>query len=225
MTRRPLLRLLAGAASILFAATACGGGTPGPGGTTPATSTSGEGVLGTGGPADPSTTASSDPGASPSLPPGERMPASWVPCDRPQSGYSIGYPGDWHAATGEWQCQFFHPDPFTIPENSEFPPLALNAAQTTETVASYRAAMTDPTSNTVLRNEDVTVLDRPGVRFETVSLGLGLDEVGTRRYGYIIDSGGGQAFVVWTIGRVGETRYDDWKFVVDIARSSVRFLH
>ena len=161
----------------------------------------------------------------PAVPPGERMPANWRACDNPPGGYSIGYPQDWHTADGEYRCEFFHPEPFTIPANSEFPPLALNAAQSGVPVATYRAQVTDPMHYTVVRDEAVTVLDRPGFRFETVTLGGGLDGPGVRRYGYIIDNGGGNAFVVWTVALPGEARYDNWKFTVDIARSSVRFLH
>jgi hypothetical protein len=219
VTLRTFSRLLAGAALVVLGATACGG-TPGPGGSTPASSTLplGDATMGT---VTPTTT------EPPSLPPGERMPASWRPCDNPPGGFSIGYPDDWHTATldGQFACSFFHPEPFTIPANSEFPRVALQAGPTGESVAVYREQVTDPGFYTVVRDEDVTVLDRPGVRFETVSLGEGLDEPGVRRYGYIIDSGGGDAFAVWTTADPDETRYDDWKFVVDIARSSVRFLH
>lgn len=224
MTVRRFARLLTGAAIVVISATACGGGTPEtpPSGAQSAGSLEGEGTLGT---AEPTPTAITDATPTVTVPPGERMPASWRPCDNPPSGYSIGYPQDWYTADGEYRCRFFHPEPFTIPANSEFPPLALNAEQTQETVAEYRAQVTDPMYYTVVRNEDVTILDRPGVRFETVTTGEGLDEAGVRRYGYIIDAGGGKAFVVWTVARPGESRYDNWKLTVDIARDTVRFLH
>jgi hypothetical protein len=197
---------------LLLGAAACGG-TPGP----EATATpDGDGTLATA----TATATATDP------PPGERMPASWRPCDKPSAGYSIGYPNDWFTAAGtEWECSLFHPSSFTVPVAGEFPLVALNAVQTPDTVSAYRAGATDPAFYTVVRNEDVTILDRPGVRFETVGLGDGLDDPGLRRYGYIIDSGGGRAFVVFTVAAADETRYDDWKLIVDIARSSVRFLH
>jgi hypothetical protein len=217
---RPVARLLAGAALVVIAATACGGPADQSSADPSAAPPSGEVTLGLDDPAPSST-----PTAAPVLPPVERMPASWRPCDNPPAGYSIGYPQDWYTGDGEYRCRFFHPEPFTIPANSEFPPLALNAEQTQHTIAEYRTFITDPMYYTVVRDEDVTILDRPGVRFETVTTGQGLDEAGVRRYGYLIDAGGGKAFVVWTVGRPEETRYDDWKFTVDIARGSVRFLH
>jgi hypothetical protein len=224
MAVRTIAVLLAGATLVVLGATACGGDTPGPGDTTPgpsSTTPAGDANLGTAG--APTTTATTPPVAQPD----ERMPASWRACDNPPAGYSIGYPGDWYTESldGQFACSFFDPEPFTILPNSEFPRVALQAGPTDTTVATYRGFMTDPENYTVVRDEDVMVLDRPGVRFETVSLGMGLDEPGIRRYGYIIDSGGGDAFAVFTTADPGETRYDDWKFVVDIARDSVRFLH
>ena len=112
---------------------------PGPGGATPSSSAlpAGDATMGA---VTPTTT------EPPSLPPGERMPASWRPCDNPPAGYSIGYPSDWYTATldGQFACSFFHPEPFTIPANSEFPRVALQAGQTDETVAGYRDQVTDP---------------------------------------------------------------------------------
>ena len=224
MTVRRVARLLAGAALVVIPATACGGGgTPETPQTLPPSTSSleGEGTLGTSEPTAAPTTPT--PTAAP--PAGERMPASWRACDNPPAGYSIGYPGDWHTAAGEYRCRFFHPEPFTIPANSELPPLALNVDPTGEPIASYRAQVTDPMFYTVVRNEDVTVLERPGVRFETVTTGEGLDEAGVRRYGYLIDAGDGTALAVWTVARPGETRYGDWKSIVDTARDTVRFLH
>jgi hypothetical protein len=207
--------LFAGAALVVLAATACGGPAAGPGDPSapPSELAAGDATIGI-------------PEGTPTVTaPIERMPASWRACDKPTHGFSIGYPGDWHTAEGEYRCLFFHPEPFMIPANSEFPPLALNAGPTGETVATYRGYVTDPMYYTVVRDEDVTVLDRPGVRYETVTTGQGLDEAGVRRYGYIIDSGSGQAFAVWTVARPAESRYDNWKFTVDIAKDTVRFLH
>jgi hypothetical protein len=225
VTVRRFARLLAGAALVVISATACGGsgGEPSPDPTT-STAMEGEGTIGFTDPTPTETAAATTPAAVPP-PAGERMPASWRACDNPPAGYSIGYPQDWYTGEGEYRCRFFHPEPFTIPANSEFPPLALNAEQQQETVAEYRAMITDPMYYTVVRDEDVTILDRPGVRFETVTTGQGLDEAGVRRYGYLIDAGGGKAFAVWTVARPGETRYDNWKSTVDIARDTVRFLH
>ena len=101
--------------------------------------------------------------------------------------------------------------------------MALNAVQTDESLSAYRAQITDPMYFTTIGVEPTTVLGLSALRFETTSLGEGLDSVGTRRFGYIIDRSG-RAFVIWTVATAGEARYDEWKTNVDIARDSLRFL-
>jgi hypothetical protein len=137
----------------------------------------------------------------------------------------MGYPADWFTTslTPADACSMFHPEPFTIPVAGEFPLVALNAVQTDESLATYQSHITDPMYFTTISVTSTTVLGMPAMKFETTSLGEGLDSPGTRRYGYIIDRSG-RAFVIWTVARAGESRYNDWKFNVDIARGSLRFL-
>jgi len=216
MKARPLLRLVAASALIVLGATACGsgGGTP-----TPITSTT-DTVDTT-----VATLPTDGAGGGTEPPPVERFPASWQACDNPIRGSSMGYPAAWHTTSLGLAdaCSMFHPEPFTIPVAGEFPLVALNAVQTDESLAAYRAQITDPMFFTTIRVEPTTVLGLSALRFETTSLGEGLDSVGTRRFGYIIDRAG-RAFVIWTVARAGEARYDEWKTNVDIARDSLRFL-
>jgi hypothetical protein len=158
-------------------------------------------------------------------PPAEVLPASWRLCQNPLRGSSMGYPGDWFTTSmgASDACSMFHPTAFTIPVAGEFPLVALNAVQTDDSLATYVGHMTDPMFQTTVRNEATTVLGLLARRFEVTSLGEGLDEVGTRRYGYVIDRGG-RAFVIYTVARAGETRYDNWKFIVDTAKGTLRFL-
>ena len=217
MTSRPLLRLAAAAALIVLGATACGSGgsTPTPGASTPDT------VETTTAAAPPSGGA----GGGSEPPPVERFPASWRACDNPLRGSSMGYPADWFTTSmgPADACSMFHPEAFTIPVAGEFPLVALNAVQTDESLATYQSQITDPMYFTTIAVSTTTVLGLPAVRFETTSLGEGLDSPGTRRYGYIIDRSG-RAFVIWTVARAGEARYAEWKTNVDIARGSLRFL-
>jgi len=216
MNVRTLARLLAGAALVVTAATACGPASPGgspdtTGSTVPSADATPGGV--------PTTT------TTPAVPAGERMPGSWRACDNPTAGYSIGYPGDWHTAEGQHRCSMFHPEPFEIPGQGTASRVALNTFQTDVTVATQRDRTMDPTYVTVVRDEEVTLLNRPAVRFETVSTAEDLHlGAGVRRYGYMIDDGGGGMLEVWTIAWPDETRYEDWKSIVDTASNSVRFL-
>ena len=167
--------------------------------------------------------------ASPSTPPTipiEDVPASWEVCQYPPGGFAVGHPGDWHTATGSGvtACSMFHPDPFTIPVAGEYPLVALLAVNLEETMATAVGYLTDPLFATTILNEATTVAGRPAVRFETSSTGEGLYEAGTRRYGYILDMGT-QSFALYTSAVASETRYEDWKFVIDTAKGTLQFLH
>jgi hypothetical protein len=224
-----LRRTLAAAllALLATAATACGGQDTPP--------DTGTGTLDTvpTTPAGPPPTAVQTPtpggnGATTTPPqqPVEVMPASWKSCQNPLRGSSIGYPGDWFTTSlnPSQACSLFHPTAFTIPANSEIPRVAMNAFQTQDSAATYRAQATDPQFSTVVLNESTTVAGRAAYRYEVVSKGLGLDEAGTREYGYIVDNGG-KAFVLYTVARATETRYNDWKFIIDTAKGTLRFDH
>jgi hypothetical protein len=118
----------------------------------------------------------------------------------------------------------FHPDPFTIVPNSEGPLVALHANQSTMTAAQTLAGFTDPVHYTTILSEPTTAVGRPAHRFEVVSLGVAMISAGTRFYGYIIDRGG-KAFTLYTVAAAGEPRYNNWKFVVDTAKGTLKFDH
>ncbi len=162
----------------------------------------------------------------PSPPPVEDLPASWKLCQNPIRGTSMGYPGDWHTASlgPSDACSLFHPDPFTIVPNSEGPLVALHAVQSDFSLAQHLAALTDPEHYTTVLSEATTVLGRSAYRFETVSLGAALIDEGTRFYGYIVERSG-RSFAIYTIAAAGEARYNNWKFVVDTAKGTLKFDH
>jgi hypothetical protein len=168
---------------------------------------------------------SASPSTAPSIPI-EDVPASWEVCQYPPGGFSVGHPGDWFTATGSGvtACSMFHPDPFSIPANSEYPRVAMTVVNIPESFATHMANLTDPMYSTTILNEATTVAGRPAARFETSSTGEGLDEAGTRRYGYVLDMGS-QSFAIYTTAVAAETRYEDWKFVIDTAKGTLKFLH
>jgi len=224
-----LRRTLAAAllALLATAATACGGkDTPPETGTGTLDSLPTSSAPAATEPAPPPATAAATTAAPPPQQPVEVMPASWKSCQNPLRGSSIGYPGDWFTTSlnPSQACSLFHPTAFTIPANSEIPRVAMNAFQTQDSAATYRAQTTDPQFNTTVLNESTTVAGRAAYRYEVVSKGLGLEEAGTREYGYIVDNGG-KAFVLYTVARATETRYNDWKFVIDTAKGTLRFDH
>ena len=161
-----------------------------------------------------------------SPPPVENLPASWKWCQNPMSGFSIGYPGDWHTTSlsPNDACGLFNPDPFTIPPGDSLL-VALYAFQSQGTAAQSLAGFTDPERYTTILSEPTTAVGRPAYRFEVVvSVGAPLIIEGTRVYGYIVDRGG-MVFVLRTEALAGEARYNNWKFVVDTAVGTLKFDH
>ena len=157
--------------------------------------------------------------------PVEDLPASWKLCQNQLRGSSMGYPGDWFTTSlgASDKCSLFHETSFTIVPNSEYPLVAMTATQVDLTLAAYVTQITAPSDATTLLKENTTVAGRAAVRFETKSVQQGLYDAGTRHYGYAIDRGS-KVFVLSTLGVPSETRYDSWKFVVDTARGTLRFL-
>jgi hypothetical protein len=157
--------------------------------------------------------------------PVEDMPASWKLCQNQLRGSSMGYPGEWFTTSlsESDKCSLFHETAFTIVPNSEYPLVAMTAVQVDAPLAQYIADATSASEVTTLLKENTTVAGRPAVRFETKSVQSGLYDVGTRQYGFAIDRGS-RTFVLSTLAVPSETRYNSWKFVVDTARGTLRFL-
>ena len=156
--------------------------------------------------------------------PEERVPAGWSLCTNTRRRYSIGFPAGWYTThlSAAQACEYFDPRPFEIVPGTEFPPTALFAAQTTESVETYVGTLTDPMFFRTVRREDIELSGRRAILVETVATGEGESEPGERRYGYVLDRDQ-RAFVVLATGLAGDGRYPDFKDVADEAARTVRF--
>jgi hypothetical protein len=147
--------------------------------------------------------------------PAARPPAPqvWRRCVNSSENYSIGYPRGWYTTQIRPQevCAQFHPTRFTIPPDSEYPLTALNVKRVTAL-----PSRTSTEFERTLRWQRTTVAGRSAVRFETSSTGAGMDQAGTRRYGYVLRLGH-SLLSVHTAAAPGETRYAAWKTVVNKA--------
>jgi len=157
--------------------------------------------------------------------PEEVLPNGWGLCTNAPRGYWIGYPSGWYTTHLEraQACEYFDPRPFEIVPGTEFPPTALFATQSDESVEAYVTQLTDPMFFETVRQEDTTVEGRPAVLVQTVATGEGESEPGERTYGYVVDNDG-RAFVVLATGLPGDRRFSTFKKVADNAVKTVRFL-
>lgn len=155
---------------------------------------------------------------------GEVIRPGWSLCTNSRRGYTIGYPSGWYTThlRPSQACEYFDPAPFEIVPGTEFPPTALFAAQSDESVDLYVEQLTDPMFFDTIRREEMTVGGRPAVLVETSATGQGESEPGERTYGYVVDNEG-RAFVVLATGLPGDERYEDFKAVADEAVRTVLF--
>ncbi len=114
------------------------------------------------------------------------------------------YPGDWYTARGEVACRFFDPEPFTVPANSDFGGTAMQADVVQQSFDDALAGLIDRRFYETEAREQVTIGGKRAFRLELVATGQGLEERGTRTYGYLIRRAGGPPIYLQTTARRGE---------------------
>ena len=139
-------------------------------------------------------------------------------CVNTAENYVVDYPSRWFTTQirPEEACAQFHPSRFTIPPESEYPLTAL----TVRRVEGWPSRVSNQFER-VLRWDRVRVQGRSAVRVEVVSTGEGMEEKGTRRYGYVLRLAGG-LISVYAAAAPGEHRYRAWKSVADRAVRTLR---
>jgi hypothetical protein len=153
-----------------------------------------------------------------------RAPATWNACTNGAFGFTIEYPPEWHTTPvprGGGECLFFEPEPFEIPEDSDFTGTAIEVLPAQESYANVVAGLTDERFARVLARSETTIAGRDAVRIEAEATGEGLLDAGTRTYAYVIDRGG-RALIVQTTEAAG-TDFGERKRVLDRAARSLRF--
>lgn len=147
-------------------------------------------------------------------------PRAWSHCVDTAGGYDVQYPRDWYGARGALACRFFDPEPFTVPENSDFGGTALQIDVIQQSFDEGLAGLIDSRFVRTDLREQVTIGGLRAFRLELVATGEGLEEEGTRTYGYLIRRASGPPLLVRTSARPGErVRHRD---VVDHAARTIR---
>ena len=144
----------------------------------------------------------------------------WAHCVDTAQGYDVEYPSQWHVARGRFACSFFDPEPFTVPANSDFGGTALEVASTQQSFDELLGSLIDTRFARTELREEVTVGNHRGFRLELVATGNGLEQRGTRTYGYLLRRASGPPVYVRATARPGErVRHRD---VVDHAAVTLR---
>lgn len=111
--------------------------------------------------------------------------------------FSVDYPEGWHTNEGDTvpPCRYFDPEPFDVPEATEFFTAVMIRVDAVEFERVRDADETAPGAPRVVRSEDTTVEGRDAVVRELEHTGEGLHEEGTRSYQYLVDLDGQTMFV------------------------------
>lgn len=156
----------------------------------------------------------------------ESQPALARECANPQEGYAVRYPRDWYVNAREGPgspCSWFHPESFELPDAPQ--EVTDKAVMVTLDPVSFDRASDPHGAGTaeVLREEELTVNDRPAVRYEAVTSREAMLGEGIRRYTYVVDMGQGESLIVSTHDQVPDVSYEDTKAVIDKMMDSMWF--
>lgn len=124
---------------------------------------------------------------------GPRPVQPWPRCESAALGYSIAYPPGWHH---DRNCAFFDPEPFTVPENSDFYGAALEVQVAQDSWANVVGGLTDARFAQTISRREVRLNGRRAVLLELEATGAGLYERGYRVYAYVLDVPGRPPVIV-----------------------------
>jgi hypothetical protein len=144
-------------------------------------------------------------------------------CVNAAYGFAVAYPRGWHTDRlgPETACFFFDPEPFEIPEASDFGGTALEVLVAQEDAEALVRSMVDPRFARSPKRQDAVAGGRRAVRVEYVATGAGLLDEGTRVYAYVVDRDDLSPIILQTTARPPERLRRD---VVDLAARTLHLL-
>ncbi len=101
----------------------------------------------------------------------------------------LTYPAGWHTNGAPEPCALFDPDPFTVPEQSEAPTVAVMVAKEESAFDPAAERLRSSPSVRIDAERPTTLGGRPAICFTMISNGMALLETGTRTYLCLVDFG------------------------------------
>lgn len=107
-------------------------------------------------------------------------------CTNEEAGFTVQYPADWHPNEGDvaQPCTFFDPEPFEVPEATEFFGAAISVRR--EPIAAEDLVEGPDPTREVLEREETEVAGQRAFRVESESTGDGLLDAGVRFYQVVV---------------------------------------
>ena len=173
----------------------------------------------------PSNVASAAP---PSPPPS--IPPTAAFCDlKNPAGTSVArvaYPGSWYtvAAPPTAACQYFDPNPITVPADLSTLQTAIRAAAPQQAYTDVVAAATNPANWTVQATTSAPIdnLESTVVAATAVGDAAGVP-AGTSRVTYIVNVGSAGSVAMWTDGAAGNQAFEDNSAILSLMVASTSF--
>jgi heat shock protein HslJ len=166
--------------------------------------------------------------APPSPPPS--IPPTAAFCDlKNPAGTSVArvaYPGSWFtvAAPPTAACQYFDPNPITVPADLSTLQTAIRAAAPQQAYTDVVAAATNPANWTVQAATSTTIdnLEATVVAATAVGDAAGVP-AGTSRVTYIVNVGSAGSVAMWTDGAAGNQAFEDNSAILSLMVASTSF--
>jgi hypothetical protein len=152
------------------------------------------------------------------------LPEGWALCSNPARGFAIGFPARWHMdeVAEHESCEYFDPDPFEVPPQTDFSGTALEIDPGGEKYETVVDGLVDRRFARVLGRRETTVLGRPAVRIQTEATGEGFEDRGVKVTSWVVDRDG-SAFVIRTTGFPGKGDYAARQKTLDRAIETLAF--
>jgi hypothetical protein len=146
------------------------------------------------------------------------LPQGWALCSNTARGFAIGYPAHWYTdeVSDDESCEYFDPDPFEIPPQSDFSGTALEIDPGGERYGTVVDGLVDRRFARVLARRETTVEGRRAARIETEATGQGFEDRGVKVTTWVVDREGG-ALLVRTTGFPGKGDYPSRQATLDRA--------
>jgi heat shock protein HslJ len=164
------------------------------------------------------------PSAAPSVPPTAAF------CDlKNPAGTSVArvaYPGSWHtvAEPANLACQYFDPNPITVPADPSTLTSAIRASAPQQAFADAVAAATNPAAWTVQSQTPTTIDNLEATVIAATSNGdtAGIP-AGTSQITYIVNVGSAGSVAMWTSGTAGDQAFKDDSAILSLMVASSAF--
>lgn len=162
-----------------------------------------------------------DPASEPALTSTSPPPDGPKECVSP-AGYRVEYPASWSTSslTDRLPCQYFHPEPFTLPPNTEATGIAIRVQMAPAPIERVAPPSEGPRAVEILSRRETRVAERRALRVETRATGEAVLPAGVRGVTYYVDFGS-RTLTATTSEAAGAGRFADNVDVLDRMMASV----